>query len=178
MRRYFNYFPLFFLCFLFLLTVSCSDGGKDETVTGSPAKKGTASVAAVPQKAPQQASAPPAPQGGFMSISPREAWTMLQKRDDIIFLDVRTPQERAYAAIEGSTLVAFWDLASGRVVLPKEKPLLLVCAVGGRSYTAGKLLARQGYQEVYNLEGGIENWHREGLPLVRGNSATGATGTH
>jgi rhodanese-related sulfurtransferase len=103
---------------------------------------------------------------------------MLQQRDDIIFLDVRTSQERAYAAIEGSTLVSFWDVVRGNIVFPRDKPLLLVCAVGGRSYSAGRLLARQGYTEVYNLEGGIENWHKDGLPLVRGNGGAISSGAH
>lgn len=178
MRRYFYYLSLSFLGLFFLLTASCSDSGKDEAATSQPGGKATAGVAAVPLQAPQQAGSPSPSGAGFRSISPMEAWTMLQQRDDVIFLDVRTPQERAYAAIDGSTLVAFWDLASGRIVLPKDKPLLLVCAVGGRSFTAGKLLARQGFSEVYNLEGGIENWHKEGLPLVRGNTATGSAGTH
>ena len=95
---------------------------------------------------------------------------MLQQRDDVIFLDVRTPQERAYASIDGSTLVNFWDLVRGKVVLPQDKPILLVCAVGGRSFAVGQIFSKKGYSEVYNLEGGIEQWHKDGLPLVRGNT--------
>ena len=96
---------------------------------------------------------------------------MLQERNDIVFLDVRTPQERAHGAIAGSALVGFWDLVKGRVPLPDDKAILLVCAVGGRSFAAGQVLSRRGYREVYNLSGGIESWSQAGLPISRDNAA-------
>lgn len=102
----------------------------------------------------------------FRSITPQEAMRMLQSRDDIIFLDVRTPKERSRGYIPGSQLVAFNDIAMGKVPLPKEKPILLVCAVGGRSYFAGQVLSKKGYKEVYNLSGGVKKWYQSGLPLT------------
>lgn len=102
----------------------------------------------------------------FKSIPPQDALRMLQKRDDVVFLDVRTPKERARGYIPGSQLVSFNDVVSGKVPLPKEKALLLVCAVGGRSYVAGQVLSRKGYMEVYNLSGGIKNWYKSGLPVT------------
>ncbi len=95
---------------------------------------------------------------------------MLQERTDLFFLDVRTARERADAAIAGSQLVSLWDLMKGRLPLPKDKPILLVCAVGGRSYAAGKVLSQKGYQEVYNLSGGIKAWYKQGLPITRNNN--------
>ena len=80
---------------------------------------------------------------------------------DLIFLDVRTPQERSYGAIPGTRLVSIYDLMQGAIPLPKDKPILLVCAVGGRSYVAAQVMSRQGFQEVYNLSGGIRRgWRR------------------
>ena len=102
----------------------------------------------------------------FKSIPPQEALRMLQKRDDIVFLDVRTPKERARGYIPGSQLVSFNDVVSGRVPIPKEKTILLVCAVGGRSYVAGQVLSRKGYKEVYNLSGGVKKWYQSGLPIT------------
>ncbi len=101
----------------------------------------------------------------FRSISPEEAMRMLQQREDIVFLDVRTPKERSRGYIPGSQLVAFNDIALGRLPLPKDKPVLLVCAVGGRSYVAGQILSQKGYGEVYNLSGGVKQWYQSGLPL-------------
>lgn len=102
----------------------------------------------------------------FRSISPPDAMRMLQQRDDIIFLDVRTPEERSRGFIPGSQLVSFNDVALGKLPLPKEKPILLVCAVGGRSYVAGQMLSAKGYKEVYNLSGGVKQWYQSGLPLL------------
>lgn len=103
----------------------------------------------------------------FRSISPAEAMRMLQTRDDIVFFDVRTAKERANGAIPGSKLVSLFNLVKGQIPLPKDKPILLVCAVGGRSYVAGQVLSKQGYREVYNLSGGIKAWYQAGLPVVQ-----------
>lgn len=107
-------------------------------------------------------------QGGsvLMSIGPQEALRMLNQRQDIIFLDVRTPSERSRGYIPGSRLAAFTDVVREKISLPKDKPILLVCAVGGRSYFAGQILAKKGYREVYNLSGGVREWYKSGLPLA------------
>lgn len=102
----------------------------------------------------------------FHSITPKEALRMLNQREDIIFLDVRTPRERAGGYIPGSRLAPFGDVVGNRLELPKDKPILLVCAVGGRSYFAGQILSKKGYREVYNLSGGVKNWYKSGLPLA------------
>jgi len=102
----------------------------------------------------------------FRSVSPAEAMRMLQTRGDIVFLDVRTPKERANGAIPGSKLVSLFNLVKGQIPLPKDKAIMLVCAVGGRSYVAGQVLSKQGYREVYNLSGGINAWYQAGLPVV------------
>jgi len=173
MRRSLYYIGIVSLFMLTLLTVSCSDSKTDDSATGPSGKKTGTSAAQFGQ---QQAVKPPAQNGPvFRSISPNEALAMLQQRNDVLFLDVRTSQERAYASIAGSTLVNFWDLVRGKEVLPQDKPILLVCAVGGRSFAVGQILSRKGYPEVYNLEGGIEQWHKDGLPLVRGNTPSAAT---
>lgn len=108
----------------------------------------------------------------FRSITPQEALRMLQARDDVIFLDVRTPKERAQGAIPGSKLVPLYPLLKGQLNLPKDKAILLVCAVGGRSYVAAQVLSKSGYREVYNLSGGVNGWYKAGLPLTHDSAAT------
>lgn len=114
---------------------------------------------------------PPAGEKIFRSIGPEEALRMLQARDDVIFLDVRTAKERSYGAIPGSKLVSIYALLKGGIPLPKDKPILLVCAVGGRSYMAGQVLSGKGYREVYNLSGGVKGWYHAGLPLTHDEAA-------
>jgi rhodanese-related sulfurtransferase len=85
-----------------------------------------------------------------------------------MIVDVRTPAEIAQGRIPGSVPVSLEAILAGTAGLPKDKPLLVVCAVGGRSYAAGLYLARERYPLVYNLRGGMAAWARAGLPLVRG----------
>ena len=51
------------------------------------------------------------------------------------------------------------------MTLPTGQPLLLICAVGGRSYAVGRYFSGKGYGEIYNLAGGISAWKAAGLPL-------------
>ena len=104
----------------------------------------------------------------FRTIKSPEAYELLKVKSDLVFLDVRTPQERNQARIEGSKLVEIGNVMRGKLSVPKDRPLLLVCAVGGRSWVAGKTLSAMGYQEVYNLDGGIEAWYRAGFPVELG----------
>lgn len=111
----------------------------------------------------------PAAKGGpiFRPVTPQEAKALIDKRSDLELIDVRDPQELHEGSIPGSQLVPFMEIARGQSTLPKDRPLLLICAVGGRSYMVGQYFSRKGYQEIYNLEGGVAAWKRAGLPVER-----------
>lgn len=101
----------------------------------------------------------------FKSINPKEAKQLIDTQKNLLLLDVRTPQELKNGAIPGSRLVPFWAIIRNQLNLPKDKPIMLICAVGGRSYAAGKTLEKYGYKKIYNLSGGITAWKKAGLPL-------------
>jgi sulfur-carrier protein adenylyltransferase/sulfurtransferase len=94
-------------------------------------------------------------------------------------LDVRQPWEYDEDHIPGAKLVPLGDLKEGTRDLDPVKPTLVYCAVGGRSRVAAQLLSGQGFQEVYNLSGGIKAFRgakAEGpqelnLDLVRGDES-------
>ena len=50
--------------------------------------------------------------------------------------------------------------------LPKDRPLIIACNDGARSVKAANLLRFQGFSNVFNLDGGIIQWYRDGLSLV------------
>ena len=104
----------------------------------------------------------------FKSVPGVEAQRIIGANKELLLLDVRTPQERHQLRIAGSHLVPVGNIVRGKLQLPKDQPVMLVCAVGGRSYLAAKVLSRMGYREVYNLDGGIEAWRRAGLPVQYG----------
>jgi rhodanese-related sulfurtransferase len=95
-----------------------------------------------------------------------DARALMASRKDLLLIDVRAPQEYAQGFIAGSQNIPFIDIMEGRHNLPKDKPLLLVCSIGGRSFAAVQLLQEKGYTEVFNLDGGIKVWSRASLPLA------------
>ncbi|MHB8834989.1 MAG: rhodanese-like domain-containing protein [Candidatus Methylomirabilia bacterium] len=105
--------------------------------------------------------------GVFRTVTPLEAKSLIETRKDLLLVDVRSPEEFEGGSLPGATLIPFWDFAKGRYDLPKDKPILLICAVGGRSLACGQLLASKGYREVYNLKGGLDAWAEQRVPLPR-----------
>ncbi|MGE5894566.1 MAG: rhodanese-like domain-containing protein [bacterium] len=101
----------------------------------------------------------------FRSVSPSEAMKLIEMKRDLLIVDIRSPEELSEGYIAGSLFIPFWEIVQGRKGLPKDRPLLLICAVGGRSYAIGQALAQGGWPEIYNLSGGISVWKREGFPL-------------
>jgi rhodanese-related sulfurtransferase len=100
-------------------------------------------------------------------ISSREAKGLMEKNAKIFILDVRTPDERRQGYIAGSTLIPM-DTVERRIAeVPKNRPVLVYCAVGSRSRVVAQALARHGYGEVYNMQDGIYGWYRNGFAIQR-----------
>ncbi len=83
-------------------------------------------------------------------------------------LDVRTPSEFANGHIKGAGQLNYYafDFKKKLLLLPKDQPVYLYCNTGYRSYRAAKILAENGYKQVYNLERGIMEWNLNNLPVV------------
>jgi thioredoxin len=90
------------------------------------------------------------------------------KQDSIQLLDVRTPGEYASGHLKGS-LWADWndqDEFNRRTsYLNKNKPVYVYCLSGARSAAAAAQFRKNGYQQVYELKGGINAWKQAGLPV-------------
>ena len=94
---------------------------------------------------------------GFKNISSEELREKLERKEDFLLLDVRTPKEYQDCAIQGSTLLPVQELTFRASELPKNKEIVVYCKVGNRSAFAAAYLSRLGYT-VRNLEGGILSW--------------------
>jgi rhodanese-related sulfurtransferase len=101
----------------------------------------------------------------FKTVTPKEAKNLIENRGDLLLIDVRGQDELTQGYIEGSTLMPLWAIVKGTQRPPQNKPILLICAVGGRSLALGKLMSKNGWNEVYNLKGGISAWKKAKLPL-------------
>jgi len=86
-----------------------------------------------------------------------------------LILDVRTPKETADGAVEGALMSDFYasGFADSIKALPKNQPVYVYCASGGRSSEAAKIMIDQGFSEVYNLVGGMGAWKLQGLPTSK-----------
>ena len=73
-------------------------------------------------------------------------------------LDVRQPTEYEDEHLPGAKLVPLPELVDSLEGLEAEKPIIVYCAVGGRSRMAAQLLVNQNFQKVFYLEGGMEGW--------------------
>lgn len=90
-----------------------------------------------------------------------------------LLVDVREPDEFQTVRVDGAVLVPLSTFMSRYTELPKDRPLLVMCAVGGRSSAATAHLIEKGWPDVLNVTGGIVSWERSGLPVKRGVPAAG-----
>jgi rhodanese-related sulfurtransferase/rubrerythrin len=102
-----------------------------------------------------------------LSLDAGQARLFMDDRKEGMYtiLDVRQPAEYEKEHIPGAKLVPLPDLNNSLDELDPEKPTIVHCAIGGRSRVAAQLLSGFGFNEVYNLTGGIKAW--------QGNKATG-----
>ena len=102
------------------------------------------------------------------NLTPTEAFSLRGERSDLYLLDVRTLGEYQQTRLEGARLIPIGQFAKRLNEVPKDRPILVYCAVGSRSAQVVNYLARQGYPEIYNLYGGIYAWAQKGYPVLRG----------
>lgn len=88
------------------------------------------------------------------------------KEKNVVILDVRTPEEFQSGYIKGAILInvqsAGFDAAIQK--LDKQKTYLVYCRSGARSMNAARKMKSAGFEQLYNLDGGIMGWNG---PVVR-----------
>ena len=95
--------------------------------------------------------------------------TLKQKLDageQIEVIDVREAFEYDIARITPSRLIPLGELAARRAEITHERPVVVLCHSGVRSAKAVQLLRESGFDQAYNLEGGIDAWSREIDPAM------------
>lgn len=89
------------------------------------------------------------------------AWIADPARTAPLLLDVREPWEAQICSIHGSELVPMRMLPDRVPALDAQRPVVCICHHGGRSAHVAMFLARQGFDDVYNLTGGVDAWARQ-----------------
>lgn len=102
------------------------------------------------------------------NVEAQEAFSLVDQRNELFLLDVRTLGEYQQVRLEGAQLIPIGQLIKRLDEVPKDRPILVYCAVGSRSAQVVNYLARKGYPELYNLYGGIYAWAQKGYPILQG----------
>ena len=76
-------------------------------------------------------------------------------------LDVREPWEYQLARIEGSELLPMQTVPTQIDQIDKTHPTVVICHHGTRSLQVVAFLERQGFENLHNLQGGIDAWARQ-----------------
>ncbi len=92
---------------------------------------------------------------GYENIPP-ERFLNYPRSENVIVLDVRTPAETTEGLLPGAIEIDYKapDFAERIAKLPKDKTYLVYCRSGRRSARACELMAEEGFENLYNLEGG------------------------
>jgi molybdopterin/thiamine biosynthesis adenylyltransferase/rhodanese-related sulfurtransferase len=98
-------------------------------------------------------------------ITVQELKEKLDNGEGVSVLDVREPHEYEVANL-GARLIPLGDLPERLVELDKDENFAVHCKTGGRSANAVRLLQNAGFQNVYNVKGGITAWSEEIDPSV------------
>jgi adenylyltransferase/sulfurtransferase len=86
---------------------------------------------------------------------------------DIQLIDVRQPDENAFARIEGAKLIPLGEILARMNEIDPNRDTVIHCKMGGRSARAIEALKRAGFEgKLRNLAGGITAWSNEVDPSV------------
>lgn len=88
-------------------------------------------------------------------------------RDGAAIVDVREPGEYVEGHVPGAKLIPLATLPLRYTEIPKGQPVYVICASGGRSYTAAQWLTNTGF-DARSVAGGTGAWVASGHPVVRG----------
>lgn len=103
----------------------------------------------------------------MQEITALELKNQLDAGADIQLIDVRQPDEYAFASIAGAKLIPLGEIISRMNELDQTRDTVVHCKMGGRSARAIEALQRSGYTgSLKNLVGGITAWSNDVDPTV------------
>lgn len=105
---------------------------------------------------------------GGQTVTTQQA-TNLINRQDAKVIDVRDSDEFRQGHIAGSLNIPLSQFAERVAELDrfKDKPVILVCKMGTSAALAGRQLRARGFATVLRVQGGIQGWRAENLPVVK-----------
>ncbi|MFN8575733.1 MAG: MBL fold metallo-hydrolase [Candidatus Sericytochromatia bacterium] len=96
----------------------------------------------------------------FKNITVDEAYEVYQNNPHFTFIDVREPSEWAEGTIPDIKRISLGNIESSLSELDKNENYIIVCRSGGRSGKAATIMAEAGFENVYNMLGGMVEWNK------------------
>ena len=103
------------------------------------------------------------------SVSPDELEQVISDNENLVILDVRTPEEYSEGHIKDAVLIDFMgeDFQKQIENLDKSKTYAVYCKAGGRQQKASVEMEALGFEKILLLDGGITSWTAEGKPVEK-----------
>lgn len=121
-----------------------------------------------PAAAPVTAVTSPYPDEDAVPVVDAPALAALLAADAVRLVDVREADELAIVSLPGAVHVPVREFGSGTVpdVVPRDRPVVLLCKSGARSARALRVLREAGFDDARHLDGGITAWVRDVDPTL------------
>lgn len=109
-----------------------------------------------------------------------ETWTVDEvqeafDKNEIVLIDVRTPQEFMFEHIEGALLLPMSFFCADKLPGQSDKRIVFHCGSGMRSERVAKLaIENGGLKQVAHMEGGFGAWKTAKKPHMGTDMSTGA----
>lgn len=105
---------------------------------------------------------------GVGQVGPMDAIQLINHKG-AVWLDVRESREMEHGKIANAIHIPLSELTNklNKLEKYKKKGVVAYCRSGSRSNGACARLKKNGFENVYNLRGGILAWEKEKLPLAR-----------
>jgi rhodanese-related sulfurtransferase len=105
----------------------------------------------------------------YKELEPVAFRQTLQKTPSAVLLDVRTAEEYREGHLAQAHNVDYKrdDFRQQVGKLDKSKPYFVYCKAGVRSEKAADIMKELGFRQVYTLDGGIDEWEDEDLPVEK-----------
>lgn len=102
-------------------------------------------------------------------LTPSETVQIIQTVNDLVILDIRTPDEVRSGFLNGAHNIDFYgrDFKTKLNSLDKATPYLIYCRSGRRSGITIEYLQKAGFKQIYHLKNGINAWKSKGFPVMR-----------
>lgn len=99
-------------------------------------------------------------------LTPVQLKQRLDRGDKLVVVDVREPWEVAVCALPGARHIPMREIPARAAELPRDTDVVLLCHHGVRSQYVASFLERLGFEQLYNLAGGIDAWAKDVDPAM------------